>query len=368
MGQVGNISLCIFLSPGIIHVQASKRLEEEINTMEEMKVRFWGVRGSYPSAGDEFARFGGNTACVEVEAAGSTIILDAGTGIIPLGRSLLRQARKQDSKAKCVLLFSHLHHDHTQGFPFFAPAYAPGSRIFGFGPDFLGYGPRAAVEEIMRPPLFPVRYSDLNADMTFDVIRETDVLLVSNGEIQVAQADALPQDHGELRIRVLRSYAHPGGVLHYRFDWNGKSLVYATDTEGYVSGDRRLVNFARGTDLLIHDAQYTDEHYLGLEPGLSVTQGFGHSTISMACQVAHDSDAKKLVLFHLAPEYSDARLDKIRCQAQEIFPRAEVAYEGLVICLDGVLEPPQPQDGAPRENVQNPEQNTSQNQIGSRKL
>jgi len=118
-------------------------------------------------------------------------------------------------------------------------------------------------------------------------------------------------------------------VLHYRLDWHGQSLVYATDTEGYVSGDRRLAVFAQNADLLIHDAQYTDEHYLGLTPGLSVTQGFGHSTVSMACQAAINSDVKNLVLFHHAPEYSDERLDNIRAHAREVFPGAEVAFEGF---------------------------------------
>lgn len=304
-----------------------------MNTSGDMKVRFWGVRGSYPTAGAEFIRYGGNTSCVEIEAAGSTIILDAGTGIIPLGRSLVRRAREQGKRSTCLILFSHLHHDHTQGFPFFAPAYVPGNRIFAFGPDFLGYSPRAAVEEIMRPPLFPVRFSDLNADTVFEIVHETDVLLVSDGNVRVAQVDALPEDTGGLCIRVLRSYAHPGGVLHYRLDWHGQSLVYATDTEGYVSGDRRLAVFAQNANLLIHDAQYTDEHYLGLTPGLSVTQGFGHSTVSMACQAAINSDVKNLVLFHHAPEYSDENLDNIRDHAREIFPGVEVAFEGFEVCL-----------------------------------
>jgi phosphoribosyl 1,2-cyclic phosphodiesterase len=270
---------------------------------------------------------------VEVEANGTTIIFDAGTGIIPLGRKLVKCAREQGKKNTCLLLFSHLHHDHTQGFPFFAPAYVPGAQIIGYGPDFLGCGPQAAVEESMRPPFFPIRMADLIADVKFDVLRETDVILVSQGEVHVVQAESLPDETDALRIRVLHSYAHPGGVLHYRLDWCGSSLVYATDTEGYVNGDRRLSSFAYGADLLIHDAQYTDEHYLGLAPGLSVTQGFGHSTISMACQAAHNASVKNLVLFHHAPEYGDNQLDQIGSRARDLFPNSLVAYEGLEICL-----------------------------------
>lgn len=303
-----------------------------------MKVHFWGVRGSYPTAGSDTVRYGGNTACVEIDAGGMTIILDAGTGIIGLGKRLVQHAREQGGKVACVLLFSHLHHDHTQGFPFFTPAFIPGAQIMAYGPDFLGYGPQAAVEEIMRPPFFPIRLSDTNAEMSFEVLRETDALVIGNGTVQVVDAETIPSDMGVLVIRLLRSYAHPGGVLHYRFDYNGSSLVYATDTEGYVNGDRRLATFARGVDLLIHDGQYTDEHYLGMTPGLSVTQGFGHSTISMACQAAHSAQVKKLLLFHHAPEYSDAQLDQISLQARALFANAMVAYEGLEIQLDARRE------------------------------
>jgi ribonuclease BN (tRNA processing enzyme) len=111
-------------------------------------------------------------------------------------------------------------------------------------------------------------------------------------------------------------------------------VVYATDTEGYVNGDRRLARFAHHTDLLIHDAQYTDEHYLGLLPGLNVTQGFGHSTVSMACQAAISAGARKLALFHHAPEYDDARLDEIGIRAQAILPQVFVAQEGLEVQLE----------------------------------
>jgi phosphoribosyl 1,2-cyclic phosphodiesterase len=299
----------------------------------ELKVRFWGVRGSYPTVGTDVVRYGGNTACVEIEANDSTVILDAGTGIIPLGRRLVQRAREQGKKATLLLLFSHLHHDHTQGFPFFTPAFIPGTRMVVCGPELLGIGPQAALEEIMRPPFFPVRFSDLGADINFHVLRDTDVLLVSQGEVSVIQSGSVPAGDDGLCIRALRSFAHPGGVMHYRFDWRGRSVVYATDTEGYVSGDRRLAHFAHGTDLLIHDAQYTDDHYLGLVPGLSVTQGFGHSTISMACQAAVSAEAKNLLLFHHAPEYSDDQIDRIGEKAREYFPNSAVAYEGLEICL-----------------------------------
>jgi ribonuclease BN (tRNA processing enzyme) len=117
-------------------------------------------------------------------------------------------------------------------------------------------------------------------------------------------------------------------------------VVYATDTEGYVSGDRRLAKFAHGADLLIHDAQYTDEHYLGLVPGLAVTQGYGHSTISMACQAAYATEVKQLALFHHAPEYNDNQLDEIGKTARTLFPNTIVSHEGLEIHMQAAGQLP----------------------------
>lgn len=301
----------------------------------ELIVRFWGVRGSYPAPGSQTVRYGGNTSCVEVEAGGRSIIFDAGTGIVGLGRALVHRARERGGKIETVLLLSHLHHDHTQGFPFFVPAFIPSAKIAIFGPDFLGATPQGTLEQVMQPPYFPICLSDLSAGISFEVFRETDQLLIGapGEEIRMCAANAAGED-GSIRVRVLRSYAHPGGVYHYRVDWQGCSVVYATDTEGYVNGDRRLEAFARDADVLIHDAQYTDEHYLGLAPGLSVTQGFGHSTVSMACQTALTCGAHRLVLFHHAPEYEDALLDQIGQRAREIYANTLVASEGLEIRLD----------------------------------
>jgi ribonuclease BN (tRNA processing enzyme) len=95
-------------------------------------------------------------------------------------------------------------------------------------------------------------------------------------------------------IRIHKSFAHPGGVFVYRLTWRGRSVVYATDTEGYDGTDKRLVKFAKGANVLIHDAQYTDDHYRGQLPGFPSTQGFGHSTISMACDVAAAADVEQL--------------------------------------------------------------------------
>lgn len=318
------------------------------------KVRFWGVRGSYPTPGPATIRYGGNTPCVEVTVNGFTLIFDAGTGIIPLGRALTARARSLGKPVQAVLFLSHLHHDHTQGFPFFAPAFSPTARLHVFGPDFLGSDPQSTLASVMQPPYFPIRLAELNAQISFQVLRETELLRLDcrDGHIQQHSISAaLPDDLQCVTVRVLRSYAHPQGVLHYRVEYNGQSLVYATDTEGYVSGDRRLANFARGASLLIHDAQYTDEHYLGALPGISITQGFGHSTVSMACQAALSAGAERLVLFHHAPEYSDDVLDQVAQQATALLPNVLLASEGLELSLDRPNWPLPTHSPAPQADV-----------------
>lgn len=313
-----------------------------METKPTFKVRFWGVRGSYPTPGPETIRYGGNTPCVELEVNGRTIILDSGTGIIPLGRSLARRARERGGSLEATLLLSHLHHDHTQGFPFFVPVHFPNANLHLFGPNLLGADPQMTLESVMQPPYFPLRLADLNARITFGTLRETDLLLIGEavGGVTVRPtSEAAQYDHADVvQVRSLRSYAHPNGVMHYKVSWNGLSVVYATDTEGYVNGDQRLAAFARGASLLIHDAQYTDEHYLGLLPGISITQGYGHSTVSMACQAAASAGAQRLALFHHAPEYDDARLDQVAVQAQALFPDVLVAAEGLEIDLAAGLD------------------------------
>jgi ribonuclease BN (tRNA processing enzyme) len=201
----------------------------------------------------------------------------------------------------------------------------------------MNSSPKAALDTMMTPPHFPVRLSDLNAWISFATLRETDQLLIgaSVGGIASGSAsdEAMHNDPDLIKVRVMRSYAHPNGVLHYRIEWRNQSVVYATDTEGYVNGDQRLAKFARGANLLIHDAQYSDEHYLGKMPGMPTTQGFGHSTPSIAAGTAKLANVEKLVLFHHAPEYTDAQLFQTGRIIQEQFPNALVACEGMQIDL-----------------------------------
>lgn len=307
--------------------------------VHDLTITFWGARGSHPVPGASTVRFGGNTPCIEVRAGGYLIILDAGTGIIGLGRSLLRRSAEEQRPIEATLLFSHMHHDHTQGFPFFTPAYLGPTKLNILGPGIFERDLEETLQRSMLPPVFPVALQELASDKTIATIRESDVLLigeaVSGISLRNKFRDPLETDPDLVRITALHSYAHPGDVLIYRVEWRGRSMVYATDTEGYASTDRRLVAFAKGADLLIHDAQYTEEHYLGQRPGFPSTQGWGHSTAAMACDVAAAAGAGQLVLFHHEPNYEDAVIESIEAEAQARFPNTVAAYEGLTITLGG---------------------------------
>ena len=294
----------------------------------EMKVRFWGVRGSYPTPGAGTVKYGGNTPSVEICAGGRTIILDAGTGIIPLGRELARTKRA----GELLLLFSHLHHDHTQGFPFFVPAYLPNAKLHIYGPDGTHQSIMSVLEHNQSSETFPVSLRDMSSSKDIQSVRESQVIVWDEGGVRVAES-AFGVSDDAVVIRIHKSYAHPGGIFVYRITWRGASVVYATDTEGYVGTDKRLVKFAKDADLLIHDAQYLDEHYWGQLEGFPATQGYGHSTVTMACEVAASASTGRLVLFHHDPAYSDTMLAGMERTAQNLFVDTATAYEGLEIDL-----------------------------------
>ncbi|MBN2503454.1 MAG: MBL fold metallo-hydrolase [Anaerolineales bacterium] len=319
-------------------------------------VKFWGVRGSYPVPGPATARVGGNTACVEITVGTYTIIIDAGTGIINLGKALAKRGVPVDA----VLLFGHMHHDHTQGFPFFSPAFNPTTRLHVFGPQIVGHNLEDVLRSTMRPPTFPITLDTLNADISIRELAQGEVILIGEDGVRVRGFTDVPlKDESEkVKIYSMRSYAHPGDSLFYRIEWQGCSVVYASDTEGYVGGDRRLVNFARDADLLIHDAQYSEDHYLGEAVGLPVTQGYGHSTPQIACEVARLAGVRQLALFHHEPGYNDEQVEKMAADARQHFPNTTAAYEGLEIDLTQPAQPthstppyvpaPRPRDGKSR--------------------
>lgn len=294
--------------------------------------RFWGVRGSYPVSRAEMLQVGGNTACIEVRVGGHEIILDAGTGLIALGEHLRR--RLPDAPSTITLLFSHLHYDHILGLPFFEPLYQSGTRLYLGGPRMGGQPFDEVLCRAITSPYFPVDLREAPATCEFYTLATGDAMCWHPGEsapsVECARFDGereTPRAE-EVRVSFLHSQVHPTtGCLVSRIEYGGRSLVFATDVEDPLGHDRQLIDFARGADVLIHDAQYTEDAYAASK------RGFGHSTAQMAAAVARAAGVKHLILFHHDPEYDDAQLERIEQVAQEAFPGILLAREGLELSL-----------------------------------
>ena len=279
--------------------------------MTTTEIRFWGVRGSIASPGPKTAGVGGNTSCVEVRCGDTRFVLDAGTGIRRLGETMLREG-----PTRTTLLLSHLHWDHIQGLPFFLPAYVSGSEIAIVGAASAEMTLEETLSHQMRAPVFPVRLAELPAKLGFRHVRPGEALAVGNAQVRVAKLN------------------HPGGVLAYRIDHAGRSVVYATDTEHYACVDPALRDLAAGADVLIYDAQYTPDEYAGFAGRSKV--GWGHSTWEAATAAAGAAGVKRLVLFHHDPQRDDAGVAAIEASAQARFTDTVAAREGLTIELEGV--------------------------------
>jgi phosphoribosyl 1,2-cyclic phosphodiesterase len=250
-----------------------------------VKIRFWGTRGSIPTPGPRTVRYGGNTACVEVrDATDHLLVLDAGTGLRELGIKL-----NGTSPLTVDLLLSHLHWDHIQGIPFFRPAYDPKSTLRLYGPtqhrplkELLGLG--------MDDPFFPVDLDGLPVQL--------EVLEFMSGSTRVV---------GPYQVTAATVF-HPAPALAYRIEADGKSMVYATDTEDPFSGQTNpVIALAKNADALIHDGQFLDTDFKA---------GWGHSTVSTALDVATRANAKRLILYHHDPDRTDDALDRIGIEAQ----------------------------------------------------
>ncbi len=314
-------------------IARNERWENHMNT--EFKVKFWGVRGGYPMPGPTTTEFGGNTTCLEVRVGGHLIIIDAGTGIIGLGRELVEEYRATQKPIVATLLFTHTHGDHTQGFPFFAPTMLSTSTLYIFGPRMLHDDLEDVLARAMLPSVFPIELEDLPSMRVINNIGPSERILLnepsSPPSVCVPRRDCYDTDPSTVQIHALQSYAHPkGGVLIYKIQYQGKQMVFATDTEDYRGTQTVLVRFAKGADLLIHDAQYTWDDYVNGPPP---KQGWGHSTWQMAVEVAQAAQAKRLGLTHHEPLHDDDVMTEIEKKAQGAFPHSFVAREGMSIEL-----------------------------------
>jgi phosphoribosyl 1,2-cyclic phosphodiesterase len=269
-----------------------------------VKLKFWGVRGSTPTPERRNSRYGGNTPCLELRLANGTILVfDCGSGMRPLGKSLLRQAGQDPIVA--YIFLSHFHWDHIQGIPFFLPLYNKGNAFFFHSVSLKARELQDAVEDQMVSPYFPVDMSIMGSVRHFYDI----------GKKPININDA-----------IISSAAmnHPQGCVAYRVDADGGSVVYATDTEpGSPRHDRNVRKIAQGADLFIYDSQYTAEELQGEK------KGWGHSSWTEAVKIAREAGVRQLALFHHDPDRNDEAMDGLLARAREHFPATIAAAEGL---------------------------------------
>ncbi|MGI8524996.1 MAG: MBL fold metallo-hydrolase [Pseudolabrys sp.] len=268
-------------------------------------VRFWGVRGSIPCPGPATLRYGGNTCCVEIRCGDRILIFDAGTGIRPLGASLVGNTEITTTD----IFFSHCHIDHLIGLPFFEFLHHSDHqvRLWGGQRDRAAHL-ESALRKLLSHPLFPIELEALKANL--------DIRSFSAGET------ITPHPGITLRTAVLN---HPGGATGYRIEYDGRSIAYLTDLEmknGQV--DDAVLALAKDAALVIVDATYTDDE-------VAIHAGWGHSSWQQVVAFGNRAGARKLCLFHHDPEHDDDFMDRIAAAASKARPGTIVSREGLVI-------------------------------------
>lgn len=283
-------------------------------------LRFWGTRGSIPTPGPQTARYGGNTPCVSILGEGRLLILDAGSGLRPLGHELMSPHAPPLS---ADILLSHTHWDHIQGLPFFKPLSARGNAFCVYGARQEGVPLQEILRRQMDPMVFPVPLEALAATIRVSDIEEGELALDG------------------FRVRAFRM-RHPGTTFGYRLApvGGGREIAYLTDNELGTGGTypvaadwrARLVEFLAGTDTLIHDAMYADRF-------IRARAGWGHSTPRQAVDLAVEARCARLILFHHEPEHDDDAIDRLladtRSYARGIAPllAIDAAAEGMTISL-----------------------------------
>lgn len=274
-----------------------------------MKARLWGTRGSLGAAGPDTVRYGGDTSSVEVTAdSGAKFILDAGSGIRALGLEC-------EKKRRIDILLSHLHMDHVQGLPFFGPLLDPDIEVHIWGPISTTRSLRDRLARYLSPPLFPVRVRDLPNVEFHDVLP---------GEFEI--------DSVVVKADLV---CHPGSTLGYRLTEDGTVLSYIPDHESAL-GARRFPDdpswtsgfeLVEGADVLIHDAQYTDEEY-------EERVGWGHTSLSHLAAYAELAEVKRLVTFHHDPGHEDSMLDGFHAELKSMLSSVELTAGTFSLTVD----------------------------------
>ena len=275
--------------------------------LEQMQIKFWGVRGSVPCPGPATVRYGGNTSCVEVWCGNELLIFDCGTGLRGLGGSLAAAKKPVDAE----ILLSHTHFDHICGIAFFAPCFSPANHLrFWAGHLPHGHHIHDVLSTSLSEPFLPNLLDVISAHLDF--------VDFESGET------FSPSDGVTVRTAPLN---HPGGATGYRLEWEGRAIAYITDTEHRPGErDQNVLALVKGAEVMIYDATYTESEYI-------VHAGWGHSTWQEAVRLAEKASVKQLVLFHHDPSHSDAILDEIAAELEKLDANVVIAHEGMVITL-----------------------------------
>jgi ribonuclease BN (tRNA processing enzyme) len=266
-----------------------------------MDIKFYGTRGSHPQSGQKFAKMGGHTSCVRLSVADSLLIIDVGSGFVSCYEEVLEKGL-----GEVIIFLSHLHLDHILGLPFF-PGIWDGKMTFHiYNGTALPYGgTRQCLEQIFAPPYFPVPLATAPSTVFFHDFKVGATLhLKSNIAIQTINLD------------------HPNGGCGYRFDHQGKSVVYLSDTAHSDQILSEFEKFCHKADVLIYDTSFTPEEFHDKPT-------WGHSTWQVAAHLAQSAQVRQLFLYHHAPWHTDAELYDIERQAQTIFPNTKLSYDGL---------------------------------------
>jgi len=269
-----------------------------------MKISFWGVRGSAPVCREDIVKYGGHTPCASIlSSKKDLIIVDAGTGIIRLGETLMRKKGQENFHVHLVL--THFHLDHIMGLAFFAPLYSSQAKVTFYSPLNRETTLRL-LNLLMGGRFFPINFSETESEKHFKKVPERDFTI------------------GNINISHIPLH-HPQGSFAYKFYEKGRSVVFATDTEHPEKGvDNQLVEFARKTDFFIYDSTFTPEEYT------QGKKGWGHSTWLEGVRIAKQAEVKKLYLSHFNPSHSDKKIGMIINHARKKFPQTYGAKEGLI--------------------------------------
>ena len=311
-------------APTEMAVSSSAATDEAYRpTMETSRGRlaFWGTRGSIPTPGAAFMRHGGNTSCMQIEYGGEILVFDAGSGIRELGLELVKGEPR-----RVHLFITHTHWDHIQGFPFFTPAFVPGFEVVVYGAEGFGKSLEAVFRGQLDQDYFPVQMEDMNASIEFRHLTPEPV-------------------HAGGAVVTWEYSQHPGATVGYKVELGGTTVSWFPDNEflfGYTAPPdeltlddarlapyRRVIDFLSDVDILVHEAQYTNDEY-------PAKIGWGHSSVSNAALLAHLTGAKRWIVTHHDPMHDDRFLERklnlTRQQLGRLGTRTPVshAYDGMV--------------------------------------